>query len=94
MKGWIQCFVSSAEALFLFILKKNRELCLCVNYWGLNQITIKNRHPLSLISETLNWLSEAKIFFKLNLKDTYHHIQIKEDDEWKTAFHICYSHFE
>ena len=94
MKSWIQCSVSSAETSVLFVLKKNRELHLCVNYWDLNQITIKNRHSLSLISETLNWLSEAKIFFKLNLKDTYYHIQIKEGDEWKTAFHTFYSHFK
>ena len=63
VKGWIQCSVSSAETSVLFVLKKNEELHLCVNYWDLNQITIKNRHSLSLISETLNWLSEAKIFF-------------------------------
>ena len=94
MKSWIQCSVSSAETSVLFVLKKNEELHLCVNYWDLNQITIKNRHSLSLISETLNWLSEAKIFFKLNLKNTYHCIQIKEGDEWKTAFHTHYSHFK
>ena len=94
VKGWIQCSVSSAETSVLFVLKKNRELHLYVNYWDLNQIMIKNRYPLPLISETLNWLSEAKIFFKLNLKDTYHHIQIKEGNEWKTAFHTCYSHFK
>ena len=94
VKGWIQFFISSAETSVLFVLKKNRELHLCVNYWDLNQITIKNKHLLPLISETLNWLSEAKIFFKLNLKDTYHHIQIKEDDEWKTAFCTHYSHFK
>ena len=94
VKGWIQCSVSSAETSVLFVLKKNEELHLCVDYQSMNQITIKNRHFLPLISKTLNWLSEAKIFFKLNLKDTYHHIQIKEGNKWKTAFHICYSHFK
>ena len=42
---------------------------------------IKNRHLLSLISETLNRLSEVKYFIKLNLKDVYHQIHIKKDDE-------------
>ena len=55
---------------------------------------IKNRHLLSLISETLNRLSEVKYFIKLNLKNVYHQIHIKKDDEWKTAFHIHYSHFK
>ena len=49
---------------------------------------------MSLISETLNRLSEIKYFIKLNLKDAYHQIHIKKGDEWKTAFHIYYSHFK
>ena len=54
---------------------------------------IKNRHLLSLISETLNRLSEVKYFIKLNLKDIYHQICIKKGDEWKTVFYTYYSHF-
>jgi hypothetical protein len=41
-KGWIQHFTSSAGALILFILKKDSSLCLCVDYYVLNKITIKN----------------------------------------------------
>ena len=80
--------------LILFILKKDEELQLCVNYRELNQVIIKNRHSLSLISETLNRLSEVKYFIKLNLKNVYHQICIKKGDEWKTVFHTHYSHFE
>ena len=42
----------------------------------------------------MNWLSGAKLFTKLDLKDTYHQICIKKDDKWKTAFCTHYSHFE
>ena len=94
VKGWIRHSVSSAEALILFISKKDEGLQLCVDYWELNQVIIKNRHSLLLISETLNRLSEAKYFIKLNLKNAYHWIHIKKGDEWKTAFHTHYSHFE
>jgi len=94
VKGWIQHFVSSAEASVLFTSKKDDSLWLCVNYHELNCITVKNHHSLPLISETLNWLSSAKIFIKLDLKDVYHHIHICESDEWKTAFCMCYDHFE
>lgn len=87
MKEWIYHSVSFTETLILFIFKKNEGLQLCIDYRDLNQMIIKNRHSLLLISETLNWLSETQLFMKLNLKDTYHHIQIKESDEWKTAFH-------
>ena len=61
--------------------KKNNELRLCVDYRDLNAIIIKNRHSLSLISETLNRLCESKIFTKLNLKNVYYKLRIKIDDE-------------
>ena len=35
-----------------------------------------------------------KIFTKLNFHDVYHWIRIHWDDEWKTAFHTYYEHFE
>ncbi len=94
VKGWIQHSVSLTETSVLFTSKKDSSLWLCVNYCKLNNITVKNHHSLLLISETLNWLSSAKIFIKLNLKDVYHCICICVNDEWKTAFHTHYGHFE
>ena len=73
--------MSFADVSILFVFKKNEELRLCVNYKELNAIIIKNRHSLSLIIETLNRLCEAKRFIKLNLKNAYHRIRIKRDDE-------------
>ena len=67
---------------------------LCVDYRGLNRVTIKNRTLLPLISETLDRLRGAKIFTKLDLKDAYHRLRIREGDEWKTAFRTRYGHFE
>ena len=57
-------------------------------------MTVKNWHSLSLITEILNRLCGVKIFLKLNLKDTYHRLRIRESDEWKTAFRTRYNHFE
>ena len=47
---------------------------------------VKNCYPLSLVSEILDRLSSTKIYTKLDLRDAYHHIQIKEDKEWMMAF--------
>lgn len=74
--------------------KKDGSLRLCVDYRGLNAITSKNRHPLPLISETLDRLGRAACFSVLDLKDAYHRIPIKRGDEWKTAFRTRYGHFE
>ena len=40
--GFIKLSKSSAGALILFVQKNNNSLCLCVDYWGLNNLTIKN----------------------------------------------------
>ncbi len=93
-KGWIRHSISPAGASVLFVPKKDEGLRLCVDYRGLNKFTIKNRHPLPLISETLDRLSGSKVFTKMDLKDPYHRLRIREDDEWKTAFRTRYGHFE
>jgi hypothetical protein len=93
-KGWIRRSTSPAGAPILFVPKKDGGLRLCVDYRGLNKITVKNRHPLPLISEMVDRLSGAKIFTKLDLRNAYHRLRIKPGDEWKTAFRTRYGHYE
>ncbi len=93
-KEWIKHFVSSTDASILFILKKNNSFYLCVNYWDLNKITVKNHQSLSLISETLDRLNKVKQFIKLNLKNIYYCLRIQHEDEWKMMFHTHYNHFK
>lgn len=93
-RGIIRESTSPAGAPILFIPKKDGTLRLCVDYRGLNQVTVKNRYPLPLISELLDRLNGAKVFSKLDLKDAYYRIRIREGDEWKTAFRTRYGHFE
>ena len=86
---------SSAGASILFVPKKEgRGQSLCVDYRGLNKLTILNRYPLPLMNELHDRVRGAKIFTKLDLKCGYNFIQIKEGDEWKTAFRTRYSLFE
>ena len=93
-KGWIQKSESSAGAPILFVPKKDGTLRLCVDYRGLNKVTIKNRYPLPLINEILDRLSGAIVFTKLDLRDAYHRLPIKPSDRWKTAFRTRYGQFE
>ena len=65
-----------------------------MDYRGFNNITIKNRYPLPLIGESLDWLGRAKWFTQLNLTNAYYRMKICKDDEWKTAFRTWYNHFE
>ena len=93
-RGWIRHSTSPAGAPILFVPKKDGTLRLCVDYRGLNNVTIKDRCPLPLIGETLDRLSGARYYTTLDLKDAYHRIRIKAGDEWKTAFRTRYGHFE
>ncbi len=79
--GWIRPSKSSAGTPILFILKLNSLLRLCVDYRALNKITMKNRHPLPLINKSINRLSSARVYTKLDLKNIYYKIRIKKGDE-------------
>ena len=84
--GFICVSQSSAAASVLFVKKPGGGLRFCVNYRGLNKITREDRYPLPLIQETLNSISKAKLFTKLDVIATFHKIRVEEGDEWKTAF--------
>jgi hypothetical protein len=93
-RGFIQRSESPAGAPVLFVKKKDGSLRLCVDYRGLNSVTIPNRCPLPLISETLDRLRTGVIFTKLDMRGAYNLIRIAKGEEWKTAFRTRYGHFE
>ena len=93
-KGFIVPSESPAGAPILFVKKKDGSLRLCVDYRGINKITIKNRYPLPLISELLDRLRTAKVFSKIDLRGAYNLLRIKHGEEWKTAFRTRYGLFE
>ena len=92
--GFIRLSKSPTGAPVLFDRKLDESLRLCVDYWGLNNITIKNRYLLPLIDESLNQLGRAKWFTQLDLTNAYHQMRICEGDKSKTAFRTRYDHFK
>ena len=68
------------------VLKKDGKFRLYIDYRQLNNITIKNRYLLLLIEELKDRLYKAKYFTKLDLRDGYYLVRIKEGKEWKTVF--------
>ena len=63
---------SPAGTSILFVFKPNRGLRLCVDYRGLNNLTIKNRYPFRLVGKSFDRLGRAKQFTKLDVKDAYY----------------------
>ena len=64
--GLIHPSRSPAGAGFLFVGKKDGSLRPCIDYSPLNDITIKNRYPLPLMTSVFDQLQQAKIFTKLD----------------------------
>ena len=89
-RGFIKESTLRAGALVLFVPKKDNKLQLVVNYQGLNNVTIKDRYSILLLAELNNRLSKAKFFTKLDQKEGYNHIRIKEGKKWKTVFRTRY----
>ena len=92
--GFIRPSKSPAAAPVMFVKRPDGKLRLVVDYRGLNRVTVKNRFPLPLIPEMLDRLHLAKVFTKIDLRNAYHQVRVKEGDEWKTAFRCREGHFE
>ncbi|KAL0186579.1 hypothetical protein M9458_018249, partial [Cirrhinus mrigala] len=93
-KGFITPSTSPASAGFFFVKKKDGGLRPCIDYRGLNEVTVKYRYPLPLVPSALEQLRSAKLFTKLDLRSAYNLIRIRAGDEWKTAFSTTSGHYE
>ncbi|KAK3556911.1 hypothetical protein QTP70_022410 [Hemibagrus guttatus] len=92
--GHIRPSTSPAAAGFFFVGKKDGGLRPCIDYRGLNAITVPYPYPLPLVSAALEQLRGVRMFTKLDLRSAYNLVRIRKGDEWKTAFHTTHSHYE
>ena len=92
--GFIRPSKSPAAAPVMFVPRPYGNPRLVVDYRGLNKVTVKNRFPLPLIPEMLDRLHLAKVFTKIDLRNAYHQVRVREEDEWKTSFRCREGHYE
>ena len=93
-KGYIRPSNSPYAAPVLIVKKPGGGLRICIDYRGLNEITIKNRNAPPLIRETLARLASAGWYTKLDVIAAFNEIRIKTGDEHKTAFVTRYGQYE
>lgn len=89
-QGYIQASISLASAGFSFLEKKKGSLQPCIDYRGLNQISVKYPYPLPRIPSALQQLRSAHVFTKLDLQSTYNLVCMI----WKTQFSNTSRHYE
>ncbi|KAF8761149.1 hypothetical protein RHS01_00326 [Rhizoctonia solani] len=88
--GKIRPSKSSISSPVMFVPKKDGSRQLVVDYRRLNNRTKKNVYPLPRPDDLMAQLRGAKVFSKLDLRWGYNNVQVKEGDEWKTAFRTKY----
>ena len=78
----------------IFAKKKDGSLRFCVDYRGLNDLTIRNSYPLPHTDDLFDRLQGARYFSKIDLRTGFYQILLSEGDREKTAFRTRYGHFE
>ncbi|KAI3642374.1 hypothetical protein MP228_011929 [Amoeboaphelidium protococcarum] len=97
-RGFIRKSQSPYGAPCFFVRKaewtQDSKLRLCMDYRGLNKITIKNRNPLPNISDLFRSLQKGKLFTALDLDGAFELLRVKAGHEAKTAFLTKYGQYE
>lgn len=93
-KGWIRPSQSPWAAPVLFAPKPDGNLRMCIDYRGLNRLTVQNAYPMPRIDVLLDRLRGSKVFSSIDLQAGYHQIRIDDADVPKTAFRCPIGHFE
>ena len=85
-KGKVRPSRSESAAPTLFVLKGDGSKRWCMDLRMLNNVTITDANQAPLQETAKEKLQGKKYFTKLDMRDGYHHLRIKEGDEHKTAF--------
>ncbi|GKF95565.1 putative reverse transcriptase domain-containing protein, partial [Tanacetum coccineum] len=88
-KGFIRPNSSPWGAPVLFVKKKDGSFRMCIDYWELNKMTVKNRYH-----DLFDQLQGSSVYSKINLRSGYHQLRVREKDILKTVFRTRYGHYE
>jgi len=73
-KGYIRPLKSSQISPVFFVGKKDRGKRIVMDYYNLNDQTVKNNYPLPLITELIDNMGSKKVFTKMDLRWGFNNI--------------------
>ena len=74
--------------------EEGKTLRLCIDYRQLNRVTIQKQYILPRTDDLFDQLRGARVYFKIDLRTSYHQLRVRETYILKTAFRTRYGHFE
>ena len=66
--------------------KPNGDIRICLDMRQANRAILREKHPVPTVEETLQEISEAKVFSKLDLNMAFHQIELHPDSRDITTF--------
>ena len=85
-QGIIRPSKSLYASQVVIVKKKTSEIRLCVDYWKLNSIVVRDAFPLPRIDEVLQAVHNCQWFTSFDLAQGYLQMPVEEADIPKTAF--------
>ncbi|GKB10433.1 putative reverse transcriptase domain-containing protein [Tanacetum coccineum] len=65
---------------------KDGSFRMCIDYWELNKLTVKNRYLLPRIDDLFDQLQGLSVYSKIDLRSGYHQLRVRGEDIPKTSF--------
>ncbi|GJR88102.1 putative reverse transcriptase domain-containing protein [Tanacetum coccineum] len=86
--------VRQVEFQIDLIPRKDGSFRMCIDFWKLNKLTVKNRYPLPKIDDLFDQLQGSSVYSKVELRSGYHQLRVRDEDIPKTAFITRYGHYK
>lgn len=85
-EGIIRPSNSAYSSAIVLVNRKDGRRRLCVDYRGLNKVTVRDNYPLPLIEDCLEYLEGKRYFSLLDLKNGFHQVKIADTSIKYTSF--------
>nr|GEW63996.1 hypothetical protein [Tanacetum cinerariifolium] len=73
-KSFIRSSSSPWGAPVLFVKKKDGSFWMCIDYWELNKLTVKNHYSLLRIDDLFDQLQGSSVYSKIDMRLGYHQL--------------------